>query len=158
MRVTILLIYSHRRFGKTSLINFIFRLIHAVFLKGLPQGDEVFGRHIGLDIVNGVEYVAAAGRQSFDIVSDVVIDCLGCATGQNAKYPVACLKPIPDYIFRALFLNSNFCILPVDVLGNSQNMIFFGLFFIFVISFHDGVSANHDFTHGFAICRYRFQS
>ena len=39
-----------------------FRLIHTEFLKGFPHGDEVFGRHIGLDIVNGIEYVAAAGR------------------------------------------------------------------------------------------------
>ena len=54
----------------------IFRLIHAVFLKGLPHGDEVFGWHIGLGIVNGIEYVAAAGSQSIDIASDVVIDCL----------------------------------------------------------------------------------
>ena len=42
-------------------------------------------------------------------------------------YLVACLKPSPNYISFALFLNSNFCILPVEVLGNSQNMIFLGL-------------------------------
>jgi 2-methylcitrate dehydratase PrpD len=33
----------------------------------------------------------------------------------------------PNYISLALFLNSNFCILPVEVVGNSQNMIFLGL-------------------------------
>jgi hypothetical protein len=71
--------------GYVALLNsavkqeFIFRLIYAVFLKGLPHGDEVFGRYIGLDIVNSIEYVSAAGRQSLDIASDVVFDFPGRA-------------------------------------------------------------------------------
>lgn len=61
-----------------------FRLICAIFLQGFPHGDDVFGGDVGLDIVNGVEDIAATGRQGFDIATNVIFNFLRGTRWQNS--------------------------------------------------------------------------
>jgi len=57
--------------------------VEAELGEGFAHGEDVGGRDVGLDVVDGVEDPSPAGRERFDVAADVVADLVGRAVREN---------------------------------------------------------------------------